>query len=94
MACTGWDWDTVVWETDLPRLQALNRYWADNPPLHKMVAAYLGVEPASKHIPADGDEVSAYGESIEEAAEFMPVASLGKEEFDGLLEQFGLPIGK
>lgn len=94
MACTGWDWDTVVWETDLPRLQALNQYWADNPPLHKMVAAYLGIEPASKRNAAHGDDSPTTDSAIEEAAEFIPVATIDKEEFDGLLKQFGLPTGK
>lgn len=25
----------------------MDRYWADHPPLHLMIAAYLGVEPQS-----------------------------------------------
>ncbi len=32
----------------LPRLAALNRYWADHPPVHLMIAAYLGIKPGSE----------------------------------------------
>lgn len=28
---------------DIPRVLAMNRYWEKHPPLHLMVAAYLGV---------------------------------------------------
>lgn len=44
-ASTGWTWDYVAEHVDLPRLQALNKYWAGHPPVHVMVAAYLGVKP-------------------------------------------------
>lgn len=50
-----------------------------------MVAAYLGVEPATH--PANAG-------SIEEAAEFIPVATVSKDEFDELLKQHGLPTGE
>lgn len=30
----------------MPRLKALNAYWAKHPPVHLMVAAYLGFKPA------------------------------------------------
>ena len=30
---------------DLPRLKALSDYWADHPPMHLMVAAYLDIKP-------------------------------------------------
>jgi hypothetical protein len=32
-------------ELTVPRLMALNRYWANHPPVHIMIAAYLGVKP-------------------------------------------------
>ena len=32
----------------IPRLKDMTAYWARNPPLHLMVAAYLGVEDKSK----------------------------------------------
>jgi hypothetical protein len=32
---------------DLPRLYAMNDYWQQHPPVHIMVAAYLGIKPAA-----------------------------------------------
>jgi hypothetical protein len=32
----------------LPRLQALNDYWRDHPPLHILLGSFLGVKPAAK----------------------------------------------
>lgn len=85
VACTGWTWDYVAEHIDLPRLKALNLYWADNPPLHRMVAAYLGIEPVGQEENTD---------SLERAAEFIPVNTLNKTEFDNLLKQHGLPTGE
>lgn len=48
IACTGLDWDTIGETFDLPRLAAMNAYWKDRPPVHLMVAAYLGIKPASQ----------------------------------------------
>lgn len=45
VACTGWTWDTVLTELDLPRLNALNLYWDSHPPTHILIAAYMGVKP-------------------------------------------------
>lgn len=33
---------------DLPRLAAMTDYWANNPPLHIMVKAYLGIGKETK----------------------------------------------
>jgi hypothetical protein len=43
----------------VPRLNALTRYWARNPPLHKLVAAYLGFEapPQATRAPAPDQDV-------------------------------------
>ncbi|MDR5170730.1 hypothetical protein IHQ56_02755 [Methylobacillus flagellatus] len=32
-------------ELDLPRLMELEAYWGKHPPLHLMVAGYLGIKP-------------------------------------------------
>lgn len=45
-ACTGWTWHYVMHELDLPRLIELEAYWGKYPPLHLMVAGYLGIKPA------------------------------------------------
>lgn len=45
---TGWTWDQVRNELDVPRLKALNAYWKKQPPVHLLVAAYLGYSPAEE----------------------------------------------
>lgn len=48
---------------DLPRLYAMNDYWHQHPPVHIMVAAYLGVKPkTTTATPAENDpaEVEAF----------------------------------
>lgn len=42
---TGWTWDYIAENMDIPRLTALNEYWADNPPLHIMVKSLVGIKP-------------------------------------------------
>ena len=44
---TGWTWDYVEEQVDVPRLAAMSAYWEDYPPLHVMVAAYLGIGKAA-----------------------------------------------
>lgn len=41
---TGWTWDYVAESMDIPRLKKMQHYWQDNPPVHVMVAAYLGIK--------------------------------------------------
>lgn len=43
MACTGQTWREIGRDWDLPRLEAWNAYNKQHPPLHLMVAAYLGI---------------------------------------------------
>jgi hypothetical protein len=63
-------------------LEAMNAYWSDHPPVHIMVASYLGV----------GKKTStSSGESLENASEFVPVATVQNAEFDAILTGFGLP---
>ena len=40
---TGMTIEQVRSEFDIPRIEALNKYHAKYPPLHIMVAAYLGI---------------------------------------------------
>jgi len=42
---TGWTWDYIDDEMTLPRLEALNKYWSDFPPVHLTMAAYVGIKP-------------------------------------------------
>lgn len=45
---TGWTYDQVGEQFDLPRLRAMNEYWAGSPPVHVAVARYLGYKPKEK----------------------------------------------
>ena len=47
IACTGWTWD-IIDGLDMPRVEAMMKYYSDHPPLHLMVATYLGIEPKEK----------------------------------------------
>jgi hypothetical protein len=44
-ANTGWSIAHIRAEVDLPLLQALQAEWRLHPPVHHLVAAYLGYEP-------------------------------------------------
>lgn len=39
---TGWTWDYVDEQMTFPRLEALNKYWRQHPPVHILVAGYIG----------------------------------------------------
>jgi len=73
-----------VWHTDVPQLRAMSRYWASHPPLHILVAGYLGFTPAPD--PSSQDPEA----TIQEAAQHMPVNNLSATEFDELLRKHGL----
>jgi hypothetical protein len=53
-AFPGWTWEYVDECMTLPRLDSLSNYWSDHPPVHKMIAAYLGIKPKSSK-PAQSD---------------------------------------
>lgn len=65
----------------MPLLESMKVYWADHPPLHVMVAAYLGIKPKG-----------GTAQQIEEASEFVPVSTCSTSEFDLILQQHGLPV--
>jgi hypothetical protein len=44
---------------DLPRLDKLNRYWVHRPPLHILLAGFLGVEPPVRAEGGNLDELMA-----------------------------------
>jgi hypothetical protein len=64
-------------------VDAMNAYWEHQPPVHVMVAAYMGIGKQSSSKPSDG---------IENASEFVPVETLPSAEFDALVAGFGLPV--
>jgi hypothetical protein len=51
MSVPGLTWHDARHEMDLPKLAALNRYWDHSPPVHILVARYLGVKPKAKPAP-------------------------------------------
>lgn len=42
MTTFGWSWEYVDEEMTLPRLYAIWKQWKRSPPMHVMIAAYLG----------------------------------------------------
>lgn len=47
---TGWTWEYIDMNMTLPRLYSLTQYWRDNPPLHILIGAFLGVKPSGKSL--------------------------------------------
>jgi hypothetical protein len=41
---TGWTFDQVAEQFDLLRLKAMIEYWKHKPPVHVMIASYLGID--------------------------------------------------
>ena len=82
IAVTGWTWDYVAENVDLPRLEALNRYWAQLPPLHLMVAAYFGIKPKEQEpVIKDLQDQS-----------LIPATPVPADAFEALLKAKGLKI--
>ena len=45
MAATGWTYEHISRRVTMSQYNRLARYWSNHPPLHVMVAAYLGIKP-------------------------------------------------
>lgn len=85
VASTGLPWDQILDEWDLPRLDAMTRYWNDHPPVHVMVAAYLGVKPSNQ---SKQPSKSNPQESLQQLAG-MGVPVTGERPDDPWLDLFG-----
>lgn len=48
MSVPGLTWHDARHEMDLPTLAALTKYWNHSPPVHVLVAQYLGYKPSEK----------------------------------------------
>ena len=81
-ASTGWTWDYVADNLDLPRIQHLNEYWREHPPVHILVASYMGIKPSSSVVQSVADDAEAIG--------MLGGNELPKEEFDALLKAKGI----
>jgi len=56
---TGWSWEYIDDQMDIPRLLKMNRYWRTNPPVREMVQAYLGIA-------ADDDKPARQDSNVDE----------------------------
>lgn len=81
-ACTGWTWEYIAEHLDLPRLDSLNRYWAQHPPVHMLVAQYMGIKPQPH---TQGAQIAHLDDQ-----DAVPVQHMSAPEFDALLRQKGL----
>jgi hypothetical protein len=52
---TGWTPDYIEENLTLPRVYALMEYWTENPPMHLMVKAYLGIKGSGKTASINND---------------------------------------
>lgn len=68
---TGWTWDYVESELDHPRLRALTAYWKHSPPVHVLLAGFLGVKAASSA--PDGGPRAPDGEALARLLSVMKV---------------------
>ncbi len=59
---TGWTYDQVGEQFDLPRLKSMMEYWRIRPPVHILVASYVGYKPPedNKVIDGEGEDVSDF----------------------------------
>ncbi len=59
----GWTLDYVKWNVDLPTLAKLSAYWRKFPPMHVLLARYVGHKPEVTTVlgaaPSTEDEASA-----------------------------------
>lgn len=62
MASTGETRRQIREEWDLPLLKAWYEHCADHPPVHILVAAYMGIKPKGRKDPdrLEGDEAAAF----------------------------------
>lgn len=81
-ASTGWTWDYVADNLDLPRIGHLNDYWREHPPVHILVASYMGIKPSSSPVQSETDEAEAIG--------MLGGGELPEDEFNALLKAKGI----
>jgi hypothetical protein len=65
----------------LPQLAQLNKYWKSNPPVHVMIAAYLGVKAKS-----DEPAVDDIGAFIQESS-MIDGTSISNDVISAIREQ-------
>lgn len=50
---TGWTWEYIDEFVTIPRLLEMSAYWRKSPPLHELVAAFVGYGDKSSAVTAD-----------------------------------------
>lgn len=80
-------------ELDLPRLAQMESYYGKHPPLHLMVAAYLGIKPAQAAPAVIADELDddQYGHLLANMPLSEPPKFMTAEEY--LAKKKGLENG-
>ncbi|QMT41238.1 hypothetical protein [Neisseria shayeganii] len=81
-ASTGWTWDYVAENIDLPRIQHLSEYWRRHPPVHILVASYIGYRAP--------DPATLAAEEAEAVQMFGGGETLSAQEFEALLKEKGI----
>lgn len=72
---------------DLPSIYALQAYWRAHPPVHQLVASYMGYKVPDKKAVGQNDG------DLQAAAEFgIPVATISAAEYDQQLQDLGIPL--
>ena len=61
---TGWTWDYVEWNIDLPRLTALNHQWQILPPIALQMARITGYLGFKNNVPQGSEENNQEIESL------------------------------
>jgi hypothetical protein len=75
---TGWTWDYVLWNVDIPRLLALNAHWRLLPPASELlvrIGAVLGLKPrgAAAAAPAQPSSAADADAEFDAELESMPL---------------------
>jgi hypothetical protein len=93
----------LPWELDevpFPKVLELVEYWRDNPPVHQMVRAYLGIgkqdsAPPAESVPLNelGGTLAAYYGGGRKSLDHLPAGIQQALADQGLLT-FGRPDGK
>lgn len=61
---------------DLPRVQSLSAYWQQHPPMHILLAAYVGYQAPEQIAPEEQD--------------VLPAQTLSEHDFNQLLKEKGI----
>lgn len=94
---TGWTWDQVRDQLDLPRVALLREAWANNPPLTitmRAAAEALGVEFNGGNLTSSAESSPAGGVMNDTTDPYALMAELGHSEVQAYVRpRMGLPIG-